>query len=135
MPFTHNKRNQFISVEQESIASVTAESDALTLGTPANAMDVSAWNFHKDAQINKTNKPAVVQAAAQFDLEIACDATETLTSPQLFGWRLLPVTIADDDVDTVDFANNELDLTGHAYQTGEGPVPCQPVWPPTLTTT
>ena len=30
--------------------------------------------------------------------------------------------IADDDVDTTDFANNELDITGHATETGDGPI-------------
>ena len=122
MPLSHNKRNRLISVEQELIASVTAESDALTLGTPANTMLVTSWQFEKPAQLNFSTTQAVFQGVTEFDLEIACDATETITSPQLFGWRLRPVTIADDAVDTVDFANNELDLTGHAYQTGDGPV-------------
>ncbi len=31
-------------------------------------------------------------------------------------------TIADDDVDTVDFANDELDVAAHAYTTGDGPM-------------
>jgi len=33
-----------------------------------------------------------------------------------------PLTLAADDVDVVDFANDELDVTGHAYVTGDGPV-------------
>lgn len=32
------------------------------------------------------------------------------------------LTLDDDDVDTVDFGNNELDLTAHAYETGDGPI-------------
>ena len=32
-----------------------------------------------------------------------------------------PITVADDDIDTVDFANNELDVAAHTYTTGMGP--------------
>lgn len=50
------------------------------------------------------------------------DAAVELTGAELFAGVLQDGTLADDDVDTVDFANNELDITGHAYQTGDGPV-------------
>lgn len=33
-----------------------------------------------------------------------------------------PLTLADDDVESVDTGLNRLTLTGHAYQTGDGPV-------------
>lgn len=32
------------------------------------------------------------------------------------------LSLSDDDVDTVDFANNELDLAAHAYESGDGPL-------------
>jgi hypothetical protein len=122
MPLSNNKANSLVSVRRNEIGSVTAESDALALGTPANTISVTAWRDSQPDPQQSGIRPSVYQATKEFDLEIACDATETITSPQLFGWRLLPVTIADDAVDTVDFANNELDLTSHSYQTGDGPV-------------
>lgn len=106
------------AAEAVTIASATA----LSLGTPANVGDVSGWRWVAGTDLNKPNKATGYSAVQAFDLEIWCDATETLSAAQLYGYRLHPVTIADDDVDTVDNANNELDLTSHAYLSGDGPV-------------
>ena len=59
---------------------------------------------------------------SQFDLEFWADDTSSVTAGKIYGGVLHDFVLADDDVDTVDFANNELDLTGHAYATGDGPV-------------
>lgn len=117
------KTNDFILTDSSLIASASAESNALTFGTTANWMNVVAWQKAVKAnQVGSPDNPKNLMSLREFDIEIACDAAETLTSPQLFGWRPIPVTIADDDVNTVDFANNELDLTSHVYETGDGPV-------------
>jgi len=67
-------------------------------------------------------RDAAVGVPAEFDLLLwgtaACDVTEA----RLYGGALHDVTLVDDDVDTVDFANDELDLNAHVYETGDGPV-------------
>ncbi len=123
MTYSAGKSNSLIRTRVDLVVSVTAETDALTVGTHANWLKVISWN-----QGRKSRQVEVPAARENFDsikeltLELTCDATETITSPVLYGIRKLPVTIADDDVDTVDFANNELDLTSHSYLTGDGPV-------------
>ncbi len=76
---------------------------------PLSGADVSDWN-------------ASIGCVPEFDLEITSSATSTLTNATIYGGVLEAQVLADDNVDTVDFANNELDLTGHAYETGDGPV-------------
>jgi len=63
----------------------------------------------------------------EFDLNVWGAAALDLTNLELLALIPRLGTVADDDVDTVDFGNNELDLTSHAYKTGDGPF--------TLTTT
>jgi hypothetical protein len=59
----------------------------------------------------------------EFDLEAWAPATNNITAGTLYSGALHPTAlVVGDDVDTVDFANNELDLTGHAMLTGDGPV-------------
>ena len=59
----------------------------------------------------------------EFDLDVwVTDADTEVTSAKLIGAILHDVVLSDDDVNTVDFANNELDLTSHAYQSLDGPV-------------
>jgi len=57
-----------------------------------------------------------------FDLDIWCDAACTLTLAELYGGVLHPMVLVADDVDLVDFATNSLDIAGHLYATGDGPV-------------
>jgi hypothetical protein len=59
---------------------------------------------------------------AHVDLELWAAGTVDLTDATLYTARPKIITIADDDVDTVDFANNELDITTHSYQHGDGPL-------------
>ena len=61
-------------------------------------------------------------AMSQFDLELWAPATCNLTLAELYGGATQALAIVDDDVDTVDFANNELDITSHIYQMGDGPL-------------
>ncbi len=58
----------------------------------------------------------------QLDLDVWADATCVLTNATLYAIKLKPGVIADDDVDTVVHASNQLTITGHAYKTGEGPL-------------
>ncbi len=58
----------------------------------------------------------------EFDLEIWAAATTNLTAAELRGCTRHPVTLADDAVDAIDTTDNELDITGHVYETGDGPV-------------
>jgi hypothetical protein len=45
-----------------------------------------------------------------------------LTDGELAGAVERPAVIVDDDVNAVDATDNELDITTHAYQTGDGPL-------------
>jgi len=58
----------------------------------------------------------------EFDLNLWCTTDSAMTAVELFGAIPRDILLADDDVDTVDFANNELDLAAHIYETGDGPV-------------
>lgn len=111
--------NSLTQSDQNLIASATAESNALTLGTAANWMDVTEWRLATTGLGRAPNSPLIYRAVKEFDLEIACDATETLTSPQLFGVRQLGVTLADD---TFTASGDTMTATAHAYLTGDGPV-------------
>lgn len=61
-------------------------------------------------------------AVEDFDVIVWSDSSNAITGLRLLQGRLLAVTLADDDVDTVDATDNELDITSHAYVTGDGPV-------------
>ena len=56
------------------------------------------------------------------DVRIWSDATFSITAAILYAGRLEDGVINDDDVDTVDFANNELDIATHGLETGDGPI-------------
>jgi hypothetical protein len=58
----------------------------------------------------------------KFDLLIWADGTANLTSVTFDALIPSALVIADDDVDTVDFANDELDITSHAYTWADGPL-------------
>ncbi len=58
----------------------------------------------------------------EFDIEIKTSEASDLTLVKIYGASAETQVIADDDVDTVDFANNELDITTHGLQTGDGPI-------------
>ena len=53
-------------------------------------------------------------APAEWDLEITANGVVGVVQDQ--------ITIASDDVDTVDFANNELDIAAHGLLNGDGPI-------------
>ena len=59
---------------------------------------------------------------SNFDLCIWADGASVLTLAELYGGILHDMVLADDDVDLVDFATNSLDIAGHLYATGDGPV-------------
>lgn len=50
------------------------------------------------------------------------DTAVELTNTKLYVGVQQSGVLADDDVDLVDFANNELDVAAHAYQPFDGPV-------------
>lgn len=81
-----------------------------------------------DAAATLPNPPvswAVVDATAlpkEFDLEVWANAASDLEGLELLGAVGKPKTIVDDDIDTVDFANDELDISSHAYKNGDGPL-------------
>jgi hypothetical protein len=57
----------------------------------------------------------------EFDLNVWGAAALDLTALELLAMIPRLGAVANDAVDLVDFANNELDLTSHAYKTGDGP--------------
>lgn len=105
--------------------SITAESDALAIATNANWIDVQGWRTTLGA--GQPDLPDVVDeqyftSYPQFEIDIDCDASETLIgTPRLYAIRLAPVVIADDT-----FTSSGSDAintaTSHAFQTGDGPV-------------
>lgn len=56
-----------------------------------------------------------------FDLEIQAASDVDLTLAKLYGGYAEDSAIASDDVDTVDFGNDELDLTTHGLESLDGP--------------
>lgn len=77
---------------------------------PVAAAGIEFWNN------------AELGTVPNFDIEYALDATATVKDTELLGGIPETQAIADDAVDTVDFANDELDLTAHAYEEGDGPL-------------
>ena len=57
-----------------------------------------------------------------FDLELWADVAVAGTVLELLGAIGKPVTIADDDVNSVDTAADTLTLTAHGLQSGDGPI-------------
>lgn len=100
---------------------ILSASGTLVLGTIANWGDVREWNA-VHASLERPREKNPVSSIPEFELEILAAGSETLSSAKLYGVRKQAATIADDNVDTVDFANNELDITSHAYKTGDGPL-------------
>lgn len=45
-----------------------------------------------------------------------------MSNGRVLGGYTRSATIASDDIDTVDFADDELDITSHAYKHGDGPL-------------
>jgi hypothetical protein len=117
-----SKRNPLVHTNQDLIASKTAESNALAAATTANWLSALSWRWAINELARNPTQRRQYSAIAEFDLELSCDAATTLTSPQLFGVRQTPQVLADDDVNGVDTTDDELDITGHAYLTGDGPV-------------
>jgi len=76
---------------------------------PIRGLDVTDW-------------VAGTKAVPQFDALFSADGTCNVTAGEMLYATSESQVIADDNVDTVDFANNELDLAGHLYQTGDGPL-------------
>lgn len=83
----------------------------------------ATWNPDATDGTFDTNSPwDATRSVKELLLEITGAGAATLTAAELYAVVLESVTLADDDVDTVDFASNELDITSHAYLTGDGPV-------------
>ena len=61
-------------------------------------------------------------AVSAFDIEIYSAAAVNLTLAELFGVVQVQAAIASDDIDTVDFANDELDIATHGLLNGYGPI-------------
>lgn len=76
---------------------------------PIKLADVSRWN-------------ASSGVVPEFDLEVWCDASCTLSSTELFAGVLHPGVIDDDNFDSVDATTNIITITGHALESGDGPI-------------
>lgn len=63
-----------------------------------------------------------IGAVPEFDLHVWSNASLDLTLAGIYGAIPQAHVLADDDVEAVDATTNELELTGHAYATGDGPV-------------
>lgn len=59
-------------------------------------------------------------AVEEFDLEVHADAANAVTVAKLVAGTPETQVLADDAVESI--ASNELTLTSHAYETGDGPV-------------
>lgn len=125
MPLSYpGKANGLVHTNMDLAVSITAESNAFAVATTANWLSMSSWRALErrvDMRPLATSR-ASYGAIEALDLGIWCDAATTLTSALLYGVRQCPQVLADDDVDAVDTTDNELDITGHAYLTGDGPV-------------
>lgn len=94
-----------------SSSAVTLASAAATLPFPPHASTATVPDGWSASTV-----------APQLDLKITAAAACNLTLAELYGGELLAGTIAADNVDTVDFANNELDVATHGLSTGDGPI-------------
>lgn len=101
-------RNIFRDTQQTPLLSAATALAAL----PTQVAYVGSW------QGNNTKHPV----PAQFDLECWANGTVALTGMKLLGLVPFDSAISSDDVDTVDFANDELDVTSHGLADGDGPI-------------
>lgn len=101
---------------------MSAESDALAVATVANWLSAEGWrtDLGKKEPGQDVGQEQWFEAYPQFEIDIECDAAETLTgTPQLYAARLAPVTIADD---TFTSSTDTHTATAHALLDGDGPV-------------
>lgn len=92
-----------------STAAITVASAVTVLPFPPVVFgDVTVWN-------------ASQSVTPIFEVELHAATTTLLTLAELYGGTEIAVLISD-DVDTVDFANDELDITTHGLETGDGPL-------------
>lgn len=91
---------------QIALATATA---ALPFPPTTNTAGVGRWGDGKRSVPGK------------FILSMWADGAASLTDAELYAGRQAAGTITDDDVDAVVFASNQLTITGHALQTGDGP--------------
>lgn len=115
------KVNSRISAFPHLAVSITAESDAFAIATVANWLNVQGWRSDLGEYLPGADKADEQHFVSypQFEIDIDCDAAETLTSPALYAVRLAPVTLADDDFTA---SGATLTATSHAFLTGDGPV-------------
>lgn len=113
--------NRYIYTETRLAVDI-ASATSLSVSSHSEWGYVGGWNFERSEGIRRPNRANPVAAIQAFDLEIWDSAAETLSAAKLYGVRQHPVTLSDDNVDTVDDTNNELDITSHSYLTGDGPV-------------
>ena len=92
----------------ELATGITAAAFPPPAGTTAN---VTAWQ----GDAGRGGVP-------EFDLSVSSYLANAITAAECFGAIPRAATIADDDVDAVDFANNELDIATHGLLTGDGPI-------------
>lgn len=118
---TNVNKLQRIVADVSEAKSVTTESDALTSAV-ANWISVESWGGSNQSWQPGRSASArrYFESYPEFELDIDCDAAETLTgTPKLFACRLGPVAIADD---TFTASGATLTATTHALLDGDGPV-------------
>jgi len=112
-----------IVVDSSRIVSMTAESDALAVATVANWLDVQPWRriiLPAEGQ-NLPNQLDNFASVKEFDLEILCDAAETVTSMSLYGVRPQPLVVADDTFTATAADPSVVTATAHTLLMGDGP--------------
>jgi len=115
------KNNQHVFAYPDLAVSITAESDALAAATVANWMSAQGWRTPLGAGLPRATAGTEQEfrGLPQFEIDIECDASETITAAKLYGCRLGPVTIADD---TFTASGSTLTASSHALLDGDGPV-------------
>ena len=88
--------------------------------TVAAAVTVLPFNPIVFGDVNKWSTAQSVMPV--FELEISAVVATNLTDTQLISGYLIVGAIASADIDTVDFANNELDIAAHGLESGQGPL-------------
>lgn len=117
------KSNSRVVAFPHLAVSITAESNTFAIATSANWIDVQGWrtDLGKRQPGQDVGEEQWFSSYPQFEIDIDCDASETLSSVALYAVRLAPVTIADDT-----FTSSGTDAvntaTSHAFKTGDGPV-------------
>jgi len=116
------KANGLSYTDVDRCVSVTVTSTALAVATTANWLNVQTWNIAAGIRpIRDATDPARYTAVPEFDFELKCAATETITSPAIYGIRLAPFTYADQNFTTT-HATETFDLNSHNLLTGDGPM-------------